>query len=245
MNTLKYILITIILVMFIQISRAHHAKEYLKTESYALAPKGKFILFNGFDYYKFNSSFYSWEFTPTLTYGITDRLMAGFHVHYYKNSDFSAPFIEAGAVALQYQITKPNTYFLDIAWITEFEFPFKKSRKEMAGAQLLINTLVLSKELSNDMNITMNLRYEQELSKDKKHLFEYNLGTKGYPVKSIEWLEAGLELHGSLGNNAEIYMTPGIYAELSKLVVLKAGVSIGLNDNSYDYGGHIVLALSL
>ena len=37
----------------------------------------------------------------------------------------------------------------------------------MNSAQLFINTLILSKEFSNDMNATLNVTYEQELIQEK------------------------------------------------------------------------------
>lgn len=232
-------------IMLCIVLNAHHAKEYFNTESYAVSPQGGLILFNGFDYYQSAPGTYHWEYTPTLIYGLTNRLMLGFHSHYYQNNNLSKPIFEAGAFALQYQLTKPDEQFLDIALITEYEFPYKKSVEQLDGTHLWINTLVLSKELPGDINTTANIKYEQELNESKANQFQFNLAGKGHPIPKFDWLEGGVELWGTTGSNPELYTTAGFFAQVSPKILIKSGITIGLNTNSDNVGGHAILVYTI
>jgi hypothetical protein len=95
--------------------------EYVELESYSTARRGEFVFHLHYDYMvddKDNPKLDHWEFTPGLSYGITDRLMIDFHTHFAK---FGAehvvedkrnlyeplgpsPFMEAGALSLQYRL---------------------------------------------------------------------------------------------------------------------------------------------
>jgi hypothetical protein len=167
---------------------AHHAKEYLQTESYAQAPQGGLIMFNGFDYFvpdSDNSELDEWEYTPTFIYGITDRLMVNLHTHLLHINNEPA-FFEAFAFGFQYQITKPDTWLVDVGMNVEYEIPFQKSRDLIDGRQLIASTLIISKELPHDINLTSNISYHKEESSSRPASIQSYCGIRWpFPANEI------------------------------------------------------------
>ncbi len=228
-------------------SFAHHAKEFLRTESYAQAPKGGMIFFGGFDYYKpsyDDSSLDEWEITPTFIYGISDRLTFGIHTHLLHIDNQSA-FFEAFAFGFQYQITEPDAWLVDVGLNVEYEIPFQKSRDLIDGKQILAGTLILSKELPGDINVTSNIHYEREVKFGDADELSVSLAGKGHIVPEWDWMEAGIELLGTVEDNPSIVLVPGVYMSLSEAVIFKTGASFGLTEESEDLEVHAVLALTL
>jgi len=245
MNRLRYIRPLLIAVLLSASTLSgHHAKEYLRTESYAQAPKHGLIFFNGFDSFKphFNrSTGESWEYTPTLTYGFSDRLMINLHTHLL-HIQSHAPFFEAGALGLQYQISRPGTWPIDMGLSVEYELPFRQSRTLINGKQIFNTTLILSKELPGDINITGNLSYTKETKYGSHDEFSMAMGLKGHPIPQLDWLESGIEMLGTPGTHPTVTLVPGLYAALNESVIIKAGASLGLNQHTDDLGLHVVAA---
>ena len=246
-KTLSLLVLFLVSLLCTSTSFAHHAKEFLRTESYAQAPKGGLVFFSGFDYFKpsyDDSGLDEWEYTPTLLYGISDRLMLGVHTHLLHIQNESA-FFEAFAFGLQYQITEPNAWLIDVGLNVEYEIPFQKSRDLIDGKQIVAGTLILSKELPGDINVTSNIHYAKEVKHGDDDELNISLAGKGYIVPSWDWMEAGLELLGTVEDNPSFVIVPGVYMSLSEDVVFKTGASFGLNDHSEDLALHFVLAYTV
>jgi hypothetical protein len=96
---------------------AHHAMEYVDMESYSTAKRGEKVFHLHYDYMVDDDKdprMDHWEFTPGLSYAITDRLMADMHTHFAKfgaghvveerAAEFEpngpSPFMEAVALAV-------------------------------------------------------------------------------------------------------------------------------------------------
>ncbi len=122
-----------------------------------------------YDYYvedKDNPQLDHWEFTPGLSYGITNRLMVDFHTHFAKfglqhlvaekQQDYSplgpSPFMEAGALNLQYRITEG--WFINIAGVLTYEFPYQRSKELLDGREAYEATVILAKDFGTHSNIT-------------------------------------------------------------------------------------------
>lgn len=225
---------------------AHHAKEFLRTESYAQPPMGGMAIFSGFDYFKpeyRGSANDEWEYTPTIAYGIFDQLMFNFHTHLKHIPNYS-PFFEAIATSLQYQVTRPEKYFLDIACALQYEIPLPRSRELLDGKHILTPTLILSKELPHDINVTFNFYYSREIAYGSGNEFGYSAAVKGHIIPSVNWMEAGLEFIGTIDKDPCLSIVPGIYVSLGNYIVLKGGSSFGLTENTEDFAIHIIAAFN-
>lgn len=170
-------------VLFATYSFAHHAMEYIEMDSYPTARQGEFVLYLQYDYMveeKNNPDLDHWEFTPGLSYGITDRLMADLHTHFAKfgnehlieeeraKYDPHGPpaFMEAAAFALQYRLTENLP--VDIAIAGLYELPFQRSKDLLDGQEVLEGVLILYREIGEHSNVCMNLKYGKDGDKTVK-----------------------------------------------------------------------------
>jgi len=224
----------------------HHAREYVEVESYETISKGDFTTLLNWDYFSphSDSSDSHWEITPTLLYGITDRLMADIHTHISKFHGQSL-FVEAIAGGLQYKLTEQWPFGLDIGCLVEYEYPTDRSRHtadkedELDGVDVLMGTLIVSREWPHDINTVLNLSYEKEMKYGHDSTTSYGFGIKTHLIPSIETLEMGVEFVGTLGANKECRIIPGAYMNVGKLGILKIGTGFGLTNHSDDYSYHL------
>lgn len=214
----------------------HHAMEYIEMESYRTARLGEFVLHIHFDYMvedKNDSSLDHWEFTPGLSYGISDRLMLDVHTHFAK---FGAghvvsgeqymfgeagppPFMEAMAMALQYRLTEG--FFIDVAVSASVEIPFSRSKQLLGGRRGFEGMLILSKDFGRHSNVCANLK----VGKDGDEGFEeWALGFRTPLSGGAHGLAAGVEVMGDF-SGAPVSVLVGVYFPLgSENLVFKAGL---------------------
>lgn len=227
-----------ILFLSINYSFSHHAMEYIEMESYSTALQGQKVFHLHFDYFvpnKDDSSENHWEFTPGISYGITDRLMFDFHTHFAKfgpahivDPDKAQdpvgppPFMEAGAISLQYRITEPNQLPVNIAGVFTYEFPYKRSKDLLDGKEVYEMTLIVAKDFGLHSNVTLNLKYGKD---GDEEINEYGIGFKTPLTENPEGAAVGIELLGDYKGATKIL--PGIYFPLVENITVKTGLGFG------------------
>ncbi len=222
-------------------AHAHHAMEYIETESYTTIPKSGLLFYLHYDYKsedKNDADFDRWEFTPGISYGITDRLMVNAHAHYakFKNGhivedrqeefapDGPPPFVEAASFTLQYRVTEG--WWVDVAVVGSVEIPFDRAKDLLDAEEVYSGTLILSHTFPQHANITLNLTYSVEGSEDE---WEYALGVKTPLTRDPHSIAAGIELVGGFDEFEDSWsVVPGIYMPIgSPDTVVKTGIQIG------------------
>ena len=219
---------------------AHHAMEYIEMESYTTAAKGESVLHIHYDYMvddKDNSDLDHWEFTPGLSYGITDRLMVDVHTHFAKfgighvvdeqveayEPDGPSPFMEAIAAALQYRLTEGS--IVDIGIAGTVEFPFSRA-EDLLGSEdnVYAATLIVSKDFRQHGNVCLNIIQEFEGS---EHETAWALGMKNPISDDPHGIAAGVEVMGDFEGDRWSIL-PGVYAPLGdEGTILKTGLEFG------------------
>ena len=225
---------------------AHHAMEFIETESYTTPMKGEKIIYVRYDYMapdKDDSSLDRWEWTPGFAFGITDRLMFDIHTHYAQfnigqieedeREQFGdrdpSPFFEAVSVALQYRVTED--WLLDVAVAGQVEIPFRRARDLLDAEEVYEAILILSKPFGAHGNVTLNLIYGIEGSDDH---WEFALGVKTPISADPHGIAAGIELLGDIDDIEDSWsVIPGVYMPIGgPYTILKTGVEIGKNADS-------------
>jgi hypothetical protein len=218
---------------------AHHAMEYIEMESYSTAKRGQKVFHLHYDYMvddSGNPNLDHWEFTPGLSYGITDRLMADIHTHFAgfgsghvveeRRAEFGtngpSPFMEAVAVALQYRLT--DGWPVDIAVAGTWEIPFSRA-EELLGSEdhVYAGTVILNREFGTHGNVCANFSYEAEGKEDE---WGWALGVKNPISADPHGIAAGVEVSGDFEGN-RWGVLPGIYAPVNETITLKTGIKIG------------------
>jgi hypothetical protein len=220
---------------------AHHAMEYIETESYSTSRRGEFVFHLHYDYMvedQDDATQDHWELTPGLAYGITDRLMSDVHVHYAKfenghvvearraefEPDGPSPFLEAAAFTLQYRVTEGG--WLDVGVLGTFEIPFDRARDLLDSDEVYEGTLVLAKDFAQHINVTLNLTYGREGDEEYK---EYALAAKAPLTGDAHGIAAGLEVLGDFDHFSDTWsFLPGVYLPVgSPQTVFKTGIEMG------------------
>jgi len=173
-----------------------------------------------------------WEFTPGMSFGISDRLMFDFHTHYAKfgadhvsgelfntfGSNGPPPFMEALALSLQYRITEglPVNFAVSVT----YEIPFSRSKLLLEGEEVIEGMIIAVYEFGNHSNITLNLLtgYDGGVS-----FSEWALGVKTSLSGDPHGIAAGLELFGDFSGGFSLLT--GIYFPLgSENIIFKTGL---------------------
>lgn len=220
---------------------AHHAMEFIETESYTTLRQGEFLYHLHYDYYvedKDDPTQDHWEITPGLAYGITDRFMVDAHVHFAKfenglieeefQEDFApdgpSPFLEAAAFTVQYRLTDDAP--INVAVIGTLEVPFSRARDLLDAREVYEGKLVLSRDFGQHGNITLNLGWAFEGSEDES---VFALGVR-HPISADpHGPAAGLELLADLEDFSDSWtILPGIYIPVGSgdSTVLKTGIEM-------------------
>lgn len=218
---------------------AHHAMEYIETESYSTAKSGEFVFHIHYDYMvddADNPKADHWEFTPGIAYGITDRLMFDIHAHFAKFGEDhiveeeltnclntgSSAFMEAAAATLQYRVTEDLP--VDIGVSATIEVPFDRAEK-MLGSEdnVYAAMLILSRDFGEHGNVTANFSYEEEGDEDSTG---WAIGVKNPISDDPHGIAAGIEIMGDFDGDAWSIL-PGVYAPLGEGIVLKTGLQFG------------------
>ncbi len=237
---MKKVLLIFLLAVIPYFCFSHHAMEYIEIESYSTARKGEFVFHLHYDYMvddKDNPNLDHWEFTPGISYGITDRLMFDFHTHFSKfgidhivedkRSSYEpfgpSPFMEAGAVSLQYRFTEG--WFINIAGVLTYEFPYQRSRELLDDKEVYEGTLILAKDFGIHSNVTLNLTYGKDGEEEIK---EWGFGVKTPVSCDPHGIAAGIEIIGDFDGNWSVL--PGVYTPLgAENIIFKTGLEFGKN----------------
>jgi hypothetical protein len=246
----KYLIVSIftILVFLVNTLYSHHAMEYIEMDSYSTAKSGEFVYHLHYDYMvdnKLDPQSDHYEITPGLSMGITNNLMFDIHCHFAKfgsshldNDDESkqaenmalypdgpSPFIEAGALSLQYRIGESNQLPVDIAVSAFGEMPTKRAENLLNSEEVFGGSLILGKDFGLHNNITINLNYERD---GDENIYAWALGTKFVLSKVDENAPAfGIEVLGDF--EGHIGIMSGLYASIMQDTIFKTGIFIGLS----------------
>lgn len=232
-----------LLLMFFSFVLAHHAMEYIEMESYSTARSGQKIFHVHYDYLVdnyANSAEDHWEYTPGLSFGITNRLMVDAHTHFAKfgidhivndqqanfTSQGPSPFMEAVAFAVQYRLTEGS--FIDVAIGGVYEEPFQRSRDLLDGQRGFEGILILSRGLGARGSICANFRLGRS---GEETVSEWALGVRNPLTEDAHGIVAGVELLGDMNGNWSLL--PGVYFPLGdQNIVFKTGLELGKDMNS-------------
>ena len=254
MNKKIFFLISVLMfsIYNVQIIFAHHAMEYIEMESYSTAKKSEFVFHLHYDYMVDDMnepSLDHWEFTPGISYGITDRIMFDFHTHFAKFGaghlvvDITAPeyaqyaklgpspFMEAFAMSFQGRITESKQLPVDIAVVFKYEQPFKRSEELLGGQKVYEGTLILSRDFGEHSNICFNFNFGKD---GEESIRSCSLGIKTPISLDPHGIAAGVEfLVGDYEKLDESWsILPGIYAPLAENITFKTGLEFGKDAKS-------------
>lgn len=226
---------------------AHHAMEYIEMESYATARRGASVLHLHYDYFvddRDNPDLDHWEFTPGISYGITERLMADVHAHFAGfgidhivadqraryASNGPSPFVEAAAASLQYRLVADGR--LDVAVVVGMEVPFHRA-EFLLGCEdnVYSGMLIVGRTFGEHSNLTLNLGYEEEGDEDET---TWALGFKTPVSADPHGIAAGVEVRGALEDTGDNWsVLPGVYMPIaSRHITLKTGLEFGQQDGA-------------
>lgn len=224
---------------------AHHAMEFIETESYTTSRRGEFLFHLHYDYYvedKLDPGLDHWEVTPGLAYGITDRLMFDVHTHFAKFGNGlleedqretyapngPSPFMEAAAFTLQYRLTEG--WPVEVGLAATYELPYSRAKSLLGSEEAIEGTLILARSFGQHGVIVLNLTAGWEGDEDYQ---EFALGVKESLTGDAHGVSAGVELLGSFDDFKDsLTVLPGIYFPLGQQAILKTGIEFGL-DNDY------------
>jgi len=225
----------------------HHALEFIEMESATMARKGERSLHLHYDYMvddRDSPDLDHWEFTPGITYGITDRLMLDIHTHFagfgighmvddarpMYEPDGPSPFMEAVAGSLQYSLVADG--LVDVAVAATMEIPFARA-EQLLGSEdnVYAGMLIIGKEFGHHGNVTLNLGYEEEGEESDT---TWGLAIKAPLSDDPHGIAGGVEIMGSFEDSADNWsMLPGIYMPIGgSRAILKSGLEFGKADGA-------------
>ena len=223
--------------IFSREAAAHHAKDYIVVESYDTTYEEQVYVLNEFDFFKPDTDHGSkdnWEYTPTVLYGITDRLMYNFHFHV-KRVTGRDPFFEAFTMGLQYRLLERHELPVDIAFSLDYEYPTPRSEDVLDGKDIMTLTGIFSKNFRHGINVTLNLFGEREIVLGEHSEIGWRVGAKGPVIPPLRRrLEAGLEFEGIFDKDPRTEVIPGVYTHVFDGNVIKAGIGFGLTEEADD-----------
>ncbi len=226
---------------------AHHALEFVETESTTTLERGQKLFYLRYDIMapdRDDASQDRWEITPGLALGLTDRLLFDAHLHYARfgaghivegaveemGPQGPPPFFEAVALTLAYRFTPENAP-VQMAVAASVELPFRRAVDLLDAEEVYGGTLILSREFGHHANLSLNLTVEHEGGDTE---FGYALGFRRAIGADPHGIAAGIELLGDFEDIADSWrLTPGVYLPLDAgRTLLKAGFGIGRNAES-------------
>lgn len=239
------VLLYVIILMFSGTATAHHAMEYIETESYSTAFQGESIFHLHYDYMvenKQNPQSDHWEFTPGISRGLTDYLMLDVHTHFAKfcnnlivpefQNQYAptgpSPFLEAAAFTLQYRL--PENSLVNVALVGNYEQPFERSKTLLDGKRVAEVGLIASKDFGVHSNVCMNLITGIEGNETVSY---YSLAAKTPLSVDPHGIAGGIELLGSFQDFKNSWsVLPGIYMPVgSPNTIFKTGIEFGRDMN--------------
>jgi hypothetical protein len=244
---MKRFMVVVGVAMLAGSAMAHHAMEYIEMESYSTAKRGESVLHLHYDYMvddADNPDLDHWEFTPGISYGITDRMMLDVHTHFagfgidhiadeeraQYEPNGPSPFMEAVAGSVQYRVVED--WLLDIAVVGTIEVPFNRAETLLGSEDnVYAGMLIIGKDFGEHSNITLNLGYEEEGDESDT---SWALGVKTPISADPHGIAAGIELMGSFEDTGDNWsILPGVYMPLgSRNITLKSGLEFGKADGA-------------
>lgn len=236
-------------VVWLPQASAHHALEYIDTSSYTITERGQGIAYLMYDHQSRNPNdpgAERWEFTPGLTYGVTEWLMLDAHTHYAKfGAGFvedgpavdagaqeridimgPAPMLEAAAIGAQVAIPRFNDY-VDVGLAASVEIPFSGAKRWLGADKLGYEfELILHREIMEHVMITANLINVMEHDGDSYESEQEWRFAFRFPISpNPEGIAAGIEWEGSFEDSGWNVM-PGIYAPITNNAIAKMGLQL-------------------
>ncbi len=224
----------------------HHALEFIEMESYSTTRQGESVLHLHYDYMvddRDNPDLDHWEFTPGISYGLTDRLMLDLHTHFAGfgidhivedvraeyEPDGPSPFMEAVAGTLQYRMVED--WLVDIAVAAALEVPFGRAEKLLGSTDNVYGgMLIIGKEFGEHGNLTLNLGYEEE---GEENDTTWAVGFKMPLSDDPHGIAAGVEVMGSFEDTGDNWsILPGVYLPVGGRMILKSGLAFGKADGA-------------
>jgi hypothetical protein len=231
---------------------AHHALEYIDTSSYTLTAKGEGIAYLLYDHQSRDPNdpgSERWEFTPGISYGVTDWLMVDAHTHYAKfgrnflerdefiegldddhqariNATGAAPMLEAAAIGAQVALPRFTDLF-DVGLAASVEIPFSAAKRWLGADKLGYEfELILHREIAEHVMITANIINVMEHDGDSyEHEQEWRLGFRFPITPNPDGIAAGVEWEGSFEDSGWNVM-PGIYTPITNNAIAKMGLQL-------------------
>jgi len=164
-------------------------------------------------------------YTGAFEYGLSSHWMADAAAQVFHRGEgfrFGRLRLETRA-----RFAEEGRWPVDLAASAEYEHETRAS----TGAEsedVLTPRLVLSRDVSRDLNTTLNLDLPVRLSGERKISFAYALGVR-YPAETA--VRVGTELKGnSSEHNATVF--PQVWFALPKELTLKFGTGIGLTSRT-------------
>lgn len=164
-------------------------------------------------------------YTGAFEYGISSHWMA----------DGAAQVLDRGEgfqfgrlrLETRARFAEEGMWPVDVAASTEYEHETRASTGT-ESEDVLTPRLVLSRDVSRDLNTTLNLDFPIRLSGEREVTFAYALGVR-YPAETT--VRVGTELKGDPSEHTATVF-PQVWFALPKELTLKFGTGIGLTDRT-------------
>ena len=213
-------------------------EHYLLNQGYATAERGEFAveLYNDVNFAEAdNDDSYNSKHQMELEYGITDHLQLAYYEVYTwdRTKDWERHELKIEAKA---RFAEAGQWPVDVALYTEYKNP--NGHRDQASDELE-NKVILSKTFG-PWNVVGNFVFEKKLNTHSDWEFEY---TAGISYALTPKTRVGLELKETLGDSDEfgfrrkdhqVYLVPGLYAQLRPHLKLLVGPAFGLTRASDD-----------
>lgn len=177
-------------------------------------------------------------YTGAFEYGISSHWMADGAAQILHQGDgfqFGRLRLETRA-----RFAEEGRWPLDVAASTEYEHETRASTG-VESEDVLTPRLVLSRDVSRDLNTTLNLDFPVRLSRRREITFAYALGVR-YPAETV--VRVGTELKGDPSEHTATVF-PQVWFALPKELTLKFGTGIGLTSRTDRWVARAVAEIEL
>ncbi|HYQ90305.1 MAG TPA: hypothetical protein VEU09_11850 [Candidatus Binatia bacterium] len=177
-------------------------------------------------------------YTGAFEYGISSHWMADGAAQLLHRGDgfqFGRLRLETRA-----RFAEEGRWPVDVAASTEYEHETRASTG--AGSEdVLTPRLVLSRDISRELNTTLNLDFPVRLSGEREISFAYALGVR-YPAETV--VRVGTELKREPSEHTATIF-PQVWFALPKELTLKFGTGIGLTSQTDRWVARVVAEIEL
>ena len=177
-------------------------------------------------------------YTGAFEYGVSSHWMvdaAAQALHRGDGFQFGRLRLESRA-----RFAEEGKWPVDVAASTEYEHETRASTG-MGPEDALTPRLVLSRDISSNLNTTLNLDFPIELSGEREITFAYAVGVR-YPAETA--VRVGTEIKGHPSRHTATIF-PQIWFALPKGLTLKCGTGIGLTSQTDRWVARVVAEIEL